>query len=87
MSENWIRTRLRDEFVEAARVQVNASNEVFNTYTLEDGTTLRVKLTVIDVMRVKDRFDKEGNPVYIVRSHTLLAVEAPERLRRLEDNP
>ena len=51
--------------------------------TLSDGSTLRMRLDVIEVARFDGEWDPDGHPVYTVRSGKVTAVlESPERLRR-----
>lgn len=68
--------------VEAIEVKFKAIREDWNEYDLEDGTTVRMKTVVAEVLRVPEHFDNEGNPVYVVKSAHLLAVKAPDHLKR-----
>ena len=53
---------------------------------LADGSTLRLRVDVIEVTRFDGEWDREGHPVYNVRSATTMAVlESPEHLRREAD--
>ena len=64
-------------------VDVAESNERFSHVTLEDGSILKVKVSVLEALRVDDQWDPDGNPTYIVKSHNVVAVsESPEQLRR-----
>ncbi len=56
--------------------------EHFNEYVVEDGTIIKVKLVVTEIVRVDDAYDAEGNPVYIVASANVTSVSAPESLKR-----
>ena len=68
--------------VEAVEVGFRASGEHWNEYLADDGTIIRVKLVVTEVLRVVDQFDPEGNPGYVVKSTNVTAVSAPENLRK-----
>ena len=47
---------------------------------VEDGTILRAKLSVAEVARVDGRWDDDGNPLYFVKSQTVITVaETPFR--------
>lgn len=63
-------------------VGFRSSGENWNEYLLDDGTVLRLKLVVTEVLRVDGRYDREGNPIYLVRSQNVMGVSAPEELRR-----
>lgn len=63
-------------------VGFRALQEFWNELLLDDGTTLRLKLVVTAVYSVPDAFDAEGNPTYVVRSTNVMAVNAPDSLRK-----
>lgn len=63
--------------VEAAR-----SDEPTGRVHLEDGSTLRFRTVVTEVLRVEGEWDQSGNPKYAVRHQTLVSVQkAPENPR------
>lgn len=66
----------------ATPVQINQSSEQWNTYLLEDGSVLKVKLVVTKVSRLDNSYDAEGNPVYIFQSTNVTSVETPENLKK-----
>jgi hypothetical protein len=68
--------------VEADQVEFRPLQEFWNEYHLDDGSTLRLKLVVTAVYRIPDQFDAEGNPTYLVNSTNVMAVDAPEDLRK-----
>jgi len=63
-------------------VSVQQTQEYWNQYLLEDGSVIKMKLVATDIVRVDGQYDKEGNPVYIVKSTNIVSVQAPENLRR-----
>lgn len=55
-------------------VEITSSNELWNEYRiLKTGDTLRVKMVVSDVFRVKDKFDRLGEPYFIVNSGIIIS--------------
>lgn len=68
--------------VDATSIDVNQSSEQWNTYLLDDGSTLRAKLVVTKVFRIDNSYDVEGNPVYSFHSQNICTVQAPENLRK-----
>jgi len=55
--------------------------ENWNTYNLSDGTTLKVKLVLRGVKRLKN-FEPDGSPIYIINSiNVVRAVDIPPELR------
>lgn len=70
------------DWANATPVQLNQSSEQWNTYLLEDGSVLKVKLVVTKVSRLDNSYDAEGNPVYIFQSTNVTSVETPENLKK-----
>jgi len=55
--------------------------ENWNTYTLSDGTTIKVKLVLRGVKRLK-RFEPDGRPLYVINSiNVVRAVNVPSELK------
>ena len=63
---------------EAVSVEVEQASEVFNTYRLADGNTIRLKTVVLDVVKIVDVKDDLGNPVYQVQHRVLMTVKPSE---------
>ncbi len=60
-------------------VQIIETKEPFNEIHLEDGAILKLKTVALKVVRVDEKWDNEGNPVYAVTSSTVMSVEnAPD---------
>lgn len=55
-------------------VDVEESIERFSDITLKDGTLVRIKPVVVDVIRADGQWDNEGNPIYVVRSTNVMTV-------------
>lgn len=55
--------------------------EHWNSYRLSDGTTLKVKLVLRGVKRLK-RHEPDGTPIYVINSiNVVRAVDVPEELK------
>ena len=75
MSENKIRTQLPDgSYKDGVEVPIDESTERWSEIKLTDETIIRVKQTVVQVVRVDGVFDPEGNPMYIVKSAPTIAI-------------
>ena len=68
--------------VDAIQVGFRPTQEYWSEYHLDDGSAVRVKLVVTSIFRLKDQFDTEGNPAYLVNSTNVMAVDAEEDQRR-----
>lgn len=62
-------------------VDFEPERERFNVYLLEDGTKLKFKAVVTSVARL-DVFDKDGSPVYWVRSSNVMVADSPQQLKK-----
>ena len=68
---------------DGSEVQVSESNEKWSEFTLEDGTILRIKTSLVSAIRIDGEFDQEGNPSYALKMQPMIAViSAPERLKQ-----
>ncbi len=52
--------------------------EEWNEYLAEDGTSIRVKLTVVKVSRTNKK-DMDGDPIYLVQTSLLPQVQPPRK--------
>lgn len=68
--------------LEGTIMPFQAGGEHWNEYFLDDGSVLRLKVVVTEVVRVDGEYDQQGNPVYIANSTNILAVSAPENLMK-----
>jgi hypothetical protein len=70
---------LRDGF----EIGVKESTERWSEVTLEDGSVLRLKPSVMSAVRIVGEYDPEGNPMYAVKAaQILLIASSPEGLRK-----
>lgn len=68
--------------IPAQVVEISTLNEEWNKYTLEDGTNLKVKFVVTEVIKLKDQFDPSGNPVYFIQGQAVINTNSPAELRK-----
>ena len=55
--------------------------ENWNTYTLSDGTTIKVKLVLRGVKRLK-RYEPDGSPIYVINSiNVVRSLNVPSDLK------
>lgn len=72
------RLNINGQDVEVERVHVTSSTEPANTYLLEDGTTLEIKLVVTEVLKATEARSPDGLPLYVTKSQNLLTVTPGE---------
>ena len=68
--------------VDADDVSFAILKEDWNRYQLHDGSELRLRLVVSDILRISNEYDAEGNPVYLVKSKNFTTVTSPDELKR-----
>jgi hypothetical protein len=54
-------------------VKIVQSDEPWSEYSLEDGTRLRMKQTIVNVVRLDEK-DDNGEPIYSIQSQQTLSV-------------
>jgi len=71
------------EVVEADVIEIQDSTNTVIRVTLADGSVLRVRLDIIEVVRYDGLWDNDGNPVYSVKNAVYSAVlQSPDSLRK-----
>jgi len=63
-------------------VGIKSAAEGESVFTLTDGTKLHVKVAVPSITRSLDKFNANGDPVYLVQAGLMLKTVVPKRLRR-----
>jgi hypothetical protein len=70
-----------EDLSSAVDVDFEEEKEHWNTYKLSDGTTLKIKLVLRGVKRLK-KFNPDGSPVYIINSTNVVrTLNVPEKLK------
>jgi len=77
-----IKINFGGEEVQALPIDINQTSENWNQYLLDDGTLIKMKLVATKVMRIDDKYDAEGNPLYIIQSTNITSVNAPAHLKK-----
>ena len=64
-------------------MEIEESSDKWSEMKLHDGTRLRVKTVVTQVIRLDGMWDPEGNPAYFVKSSPVVTVlSAPDFLKK-----
>jgi len=68
---------------EGEEVDFENAKEEWNVYKLADGTTLKIKLVLVNVVRSRNKYDPLGNPIYGITSQNIVkTLNVPEKLKR-----
>jgi len=71
------------DLTKGEEVDFKNEKEEWNLYKLADGSTLKVKLVLVNVVRSRDKYDSLGNPIYGITSQNIIKVlNVPEKLRQ-----
>lgn len=57
--------------VETTPVEIIHQQEHTNEYQLADGTLVKVRVVVLDIVKIEGEFDANGGPLYNVNSKTV----------------
>ena len=80
--------RIRDQAgnpVEGDPVEIVNSSEPWSEYELEDGTVLRIKFVLGAAYRLKNRWNEDGEPLYVTKAQTVVMARVPDDLKRGPD--
>jgi len=67
--------------VQGESVGFESVSEPWAQYTLADGTNVKVKLILLDAVRL-DEFNEQGDPVYQLQFQQIMGMVAPDSLKR-----
>ena len=59
---------------EGTVIDIVNSSEVWSSYTLEDGTILKVKQVLVKVVKLDEK-DINGKPVYLTEAQPIVSVQ------------
>lgn len=71
--------------IEAIVMPFQTGGEHWNEYLLDDGSVIRIKLVVTEILRGEGEYDPQGNPGYLVQSTNVTVVSAPDDLKKGND--
>jgi hypothetical protein len=56
--------------------------EHWNEYVVNDGTVIRLKTVVTDVLKIEGQFDASGNPAYFLKSSQVVSISPSDRAKK-----
>ena len=76
----------KGKLIEAERINVKSHKEEWNTYDLEDGTKLRVKLVLAAVFKLKGIYKEDtGEPIYVIKTDNIIDAQIPDELYKIKE--
>lgn len=64
-------------------VPFETEREGWNTYILEDGSTIKMKAVVTAIVRL-EMWKPDGEPLYWIQSSNVATADVPDRLKKRE---
>jgi len=69
-----------EDLVAAEDIDFEESKEYWNVYKLKDGTTLKIKLVIVGIKRLK-KHNPDGTPIYVINAQNIVrTVDVPREL-------
>ena len=68
------KVKLNGKDVEINEVDVIASNEYWNSYTLANGMILRTKSVLVSIYEAAGEKDQDGKQVYITKTNNIIKI-------------
>ncbi len=68
--------------VQAEEVEFETEHEGFNSYILGDGTRLKLKTVVLEIVRMDNEFNSAGEPIYLVKAQQAVTAIVPDSLKK-----
>jgi hypothetical protein len=82
MDERRRKIRVGDQDVDALEMPFQNVAEHWNEYLLNDGSVLRLKSVVTEILKLDGKYDAEGNPQYLIKSAQVVSVSGSDRPRK-----
>jgi hypothetical protein len=84
--EKKVKVNFQGKLLDGVEMDFKAKEE-WSIVEVSDGTIIRMKPVPTIVVKVVDQYDPAGNPVYTVQTSNVMAVSAPEELKKGAGHP
>jgi hypothetical protein len=68
--------------VMAESVEFETEKENWSTYLLHDGTSLKLKTVLAEILRVDNEYGANGDPIYIINASPVISAVVPDHLKK-----
>lgn len=63
-------------------IDFEVDKESWNVYSLDDGTKLKTRLVVAQVVRLEGEYNDQGDPIYLINSQNIVSADVPEHMKK-----
>jgi hypothetical protein len=63
-------------------VDIVSSKDGWSEFALEDGTVIRTKAAVLDVQKLVDQYNADGEPIYMLQLTMINQTRVPDNLKK-----
>ena len=70
------------ETKEAQQVDFVAEKEDWTIYKLSDGTVLKIKVVLVNIVRTSEHDPMTGNPIYAISTQLIVNSSSPQHLKK-----
>ncbi len=71
--------------LDGTEIGFRAVGEHWNEYLLDDGTILRNKSVLTDIVRVEGKYNEEGQPLYLFKTQNVSSSSVPPELMQTHE--
>ncbi|WP_297575071.1 hypothetical protein [uncultured Deefgea sp.] len=71
-----------DDIRNGISVDVEESTEKWSEFHLQDGTKIRAKIGIVSAVRLKDKYDESGAPIYVFNLAPMINITPEEDLKK-----
>lgn len=72
-----VQVNFKNQIVAGDELTFEPINESWNEYACDDGATVKVRLVVSRITRLLNEKNEDGEPVYVVKVSSIVAVTPP----------
>jgi hypothetical protein len=76
-----VELKVGDKTIQGTLVDFETMREEYNSYKLSDGSMIRMKTVVTNIIRTEE-FTPTGEPIYVVNSQNVLVADVPDDLKK-----
>lgn len=80
------RINYQGKIVEGESIEFDPIREEWSVCNCADGTTIRMKLVVTEIMRLDESNPETGEPIYVIQSQNIVRADVPEHLKKRREN-